>query len=95
MGKFADAALRKPKHAHSKKDTLEEKKKLADKSKTPSPKHEALLEPEATTTEPVAPKKSRAHEKKGSQKKKGVVIREVVSEARDSPLILPGSGPSK
>ena len=90
MGRFADAALRKRKRVRSKKDTLEEKKKLGAKSKTPSPDHAALPEHEVVVAEPAAPKKSRVLRKKDAQKEKGIVIKEPTPEVRDSPLVASG-----
>ena len=90
MGKFSDACSRKPKHIRSKKNTLEEKKKLIIEKKTPSPEHATLPEPETGVAEPVVSKKPRVYRKKDSQKEKGVEIREVIPEASNFPLVPSG-----
>ena len=79
MGRFANAALRKPKQSRSKKTTRGEKRKLDTKGRSPTPEpeygHDARLpEPEVAKT----PKKS----KKDVSKETEIVIREPVPEAR-------------
>ena len=91
MGRFANAALRKPKQSRSKKTTRGEKRKLDTKGRSPTPEHRSDLEHEHAAGLPKpeiaqAPKKPRTPKKKDASKKTGIVITEPVPEAREATL---------